>query len=223
MLKQSSPGGMANDLAERAERWLDTLPLDDRWHVHATTATVARLRTSAYVDEELHFANHDGTSVASSLSGAVIDARPGHRVTVVHLSARNSGRDRPVVLFDHDNGNTQVLSGNFAPLLRSRFEGLVLLAGLCLGGLLLATGLWLRKLMPHTGRRRRDPSTFFFILAAAMVPLGIIFTDKRRRRLRRSLEQACGDIVAQLKTHAPLSEGEIAISLAANETPQRES
>lgn len=214
----TSPGAAANDLLNRADRWLENVPLNDTWHIHAETNTVAHLRTSAYVDEELHFLAPDGAVEDSGLSGDAIDARPGHRITVVRLTARNSGRRRPVVLYDHDNGNVQILSGNFAPLLRSRYEGLVLLAGLLAASVLITAGVWLKKTLPI--KRRKDPSLFFFITGAAMVPLGIVFTDKRRRRLRRDLEQACDAIAAQLRQNGTLKDGEIAVTPAADETPR---
>lgn len=217
MLKTANPNAAATDLAELTRKWFEALPLDDRWRVSAHSGVVGRIRTSAYVDEELHFHDAETGIKATGLSGQVIDARVGHHITVVRLAARNSGRERPVVLFDHENGNVQILKGNFAPLLRSRFEGMVLLAGLALAGLSVGIGLSLLKIFP--GRHRRHPSTPFFMFAGMAVPLGIVFTGGRRQRLHANLERTCVQLAEHLRVRGTVVDGELAVTCPAADAP----
>lgn len=116
------PVGELVQLGERAFGRLEHMAMDDCWTVRPHTARVMRVRTSPYVEDELLLAGPDGTAQSSGLSGSEIGARAGHRITVIRLTARNSGRERPVALFDHDTGKAAILGGNLAPLLRSRFE-----------------------------------------------------------------------------------------------------
>lgn len=213
-----SPQTLTTDILERADRWLDGIPLRDTWHIDTEDHAVAHIRTSAYVDRELHWAEADGKTRTSGLSAQDIDARPGHRITVVRVTARNSGRRRSVILYNHHNGKLHILRGHFAPLLRSRYEGLVFLACLSLCAALISLGLWIHKVWP--GRRRKDPGSICFILGAAMIPLGIVFTDKRRQRLRRDLEETCTAIAARLHGQGSLEECELAVTPAATETPR---
>lgn len=199
-----------DDLEGKLLDRLEQLPLEDCWTVRPHAARAVHVRSSLYVEDELHLLGSDGKTWPSGLSGSDVGARAGHRITIIHLAARNSGRERPVLLFNHDTGQSVILTGNFAPLLRSRFELPALLAGLAAALALVMAGMEvLPVLAPLDLGRLAMP---LFGSAGTMVPVAIVFTSNRRARLRRHLEMLCQEMIALLRSKGCVPAGPLSVS-----------
>ncbi|CAA7615633.1 hypothetical protein MTBLM5_170055 [Magnetospirillum sp. LM-5] len=195
----------AQDAVQKA---LDALPLSDRWAIMPRVVRVTAVRTSAYIDEEIWSQGADGNDEGLGLSGQTIEARIGHVVSVVTVFARNSGRTRPVLLYNHGNGLPEILTGNFAPLLRSPFEKWVLIAG---GAGMIASFMslpWLSKVIPRPGRL----GALVILAGGGLLGMGIAFPTRRRRRLRHSLDAMCRMLIERLVRHGRIDDMTIDIS-----------
>lgn len=167
------------------------------------TARVESVRTSLYLDDELWLG--DGPS---GLSGRAVRARPGHRVTIITVSARNSDRTEPVLLWNHDTRLSETLTGRFAPLLRSRHEWPVLLGSMACGAVLVWAGL---EVLSWGGSR--NPGLYIAGSAFGCLALAVAFVGKRRKRLRERLERQVADIAVCLAAGAEVASTEVNVEV----------
>jgi hypothetical protein len=143
------------------------------------------------------------------LSALGVAAREGHRLTVVTVTARNSRRSRPVLLFNHANKRFEILRENFAPLLRSRYEGRILVLGVAGMVACILAGLW----MPKALRVSNNLGMWLIVGGISLLAPAIQFPSQRRDRLRERLEQTCATMAEGLMAAGDVPEGSIDVAL----------